>query len=253
VTANPETGQTLVSGMGELHLEIVMGRLKNDMNVDVLIGKPRVSYRETVRRKAEGVGEFDRQIGGKRHFARVRVEIKPSEDNQPTGAPKIINRLSFEAMPAEYSQAVERGIADAAQSGILGGYPVINWQAAIITGQLHETDSSEVSFEAAGRSAFYSAMKEADPVLLEPIMAVEVVTVDEHFGAIMTDLSTRGATVRETSMRGTNRVIAADVPLSQMFGYVTRLRSLSQGRATASMTPSHYAAVSAAEMKTLVG
>ncbi|MEK6797956.1 MAG: elongation factor G [Planctomycetota bacterium] len=253
VTANEETGQTLVSGMGELHLEVVTHRLRNDLNVDVVVGKPRVSYRETVRQAGEGEGRFIRQIGGRNHFAVLRVRLSPTEPGVPPTGSRIHCPLSAEQFLPEFVKAAETGVTEAAQSGILGGYPVIDWRAEIVSVQQHDTDSSEIAFENAARLAFYEAMKSANAVLLEPIMDVEVVTVDEYFGAIISDLNARGGTVRESLMRGPERVILASVPLSQMFGYITRLRSLSQGRATASMEPSHYAPVSASDMKAMVG
>jgi elongation factor G len=253
VTTNAETGQTLLSGMGELHLEIAVQRLRGDMNVDVVVGKPRVSYRETVGGGGQGEGQFIRQIGGRGHFAMVRVHLQPRAHEPERANFEIENRVSTEQLPADFAKAVHTGIADAAHSGVLGGYPVIDWKATIVGAQLHETDSSELAFENAGRAAFYDAMKVAGAVLLQPIMNVEVVTPDDYFGAIMSDLNARKANVRDTTTRGPNRVIVADVPLSQMFGYVTKLRSLSQGRATASMEPSHYAGVPAAETKALVG
>jgi elongation factor G len=253
VTANEETGQTLLSGMGELHLEVNVNRLRGDMNVDVSVGKPRVSYRETVSGKGEGTGVFNRQIGGKNHSATVVVRLEPRK--QTPGAPnfQVIHAVSPDSLQKEFAKAAELGITEAAQSGILGGYPVIDWKATIIGAIQHETESSEVAFENAARLAYYEAMKAGGPLLLQPIMAVEVVTPDDYFGAIMGDLNARNAVVRNTHVRGINRIIDADVPLSQMFGYVTKLRSLSQGRATASMAPSHYAPVSAAETKALVG
>jgi elongation factor G len=253
VTANEETGQTLISGMGELHLEIMVHRLRDDMNVDVIVGKPRVSYREAVSGVGEGEGQFVRQIGGKMHSAVVRLRMEPRQHVAGRANFEIVNKLPSETVLPEFVRAIEVGIVEAAQSGVLGGYPVINWKATIVGAVQHESESSELAFENAARIAFYEAMKAGGPALLQPIMEVEVVTSDEYFGAIMGDLNARKAVVRQTSIRGADRIIDADVPLSQMFGYVTTLRSLSQGRATSSMAPSHYAAVSAAEAKVLVG
>ncbi len=253
VAVNPETGQTLLSGMGELHLEVNVHRLRNDMNVDVAVGKPRVSYRETVTARGSGTGRFQRQFGGKDHFAVVQLRLEPRAHVETGANFEIHCNLSEEQLPALFRTPLETGIKDAALSGTLGGYPVINWRATVERVECHDTDSTELAFENAGRLAFYEAMKAATPVLLQPIMNVEVVTNDEYFGAIMSDLNARGAIVRNTEMRGPSRVITADVSLSQMFGYVTKLRSLSQGRATASMTPSHYAPVPADAMKLLVG
>ncbi len=253
VTTNVETGQTLLNGMGELHVEVVVHRIRTDMNVEVNVGKPRVSYRETVTVSAEAEGEFDRQIGGRRHFAAVRLRMEPRARGDGTVTGTFRSEVSTEALSTEWSQAIERGVKDCAGSGVLGGYPVIDWVTTLVDVRQHETDSSDLAFEAAGRSAFYAAMRAAGPALLEPIMDVEVVTPEDYLGAIMTDLNARRAEVRDTSMRHDSRIISAFVPLSQMFGYVTRLRSVSQGRAAASMQPSHFAPVSAAEMKALVG
>jgi len=253
VVTNPETGQTLLSGMGELHLEIAVVRLRKEMNVEVNVGKPRVSYRETVTSIGDGEGQFIRQVGGRGHHAVVRVRVEPRAHQPDRANFELVNNLSSEACPKEFAKAALSGVSDAAQSGTLGGYPVIDWKVTLLRADIHETDSSELAFENAGRLAFYDAVKAAKPVLLQPIMDVEVVSPDDYFGAIMADLNARGASVRDTAMRGTNRVIVADVPLAQMFGYVTKLRSLSQGRATASMEPSHYAPVPPAEMKLLVG
>jgi elongation factor G len=253
VSINPETGQTIIAGMGELHVEIMTARLRTDMNVDVNVGKPRVSYRETVSAVGEGEGRFVRQLGGRGHFAVVRVRMEPRVHMAGKPNFEIARKISAESIPFDFIQAMETGVRDAAQSGILGGYPVIDWKATLVEAELHPDDSSELAFENAARAAFYDAMKAAQPTLLVPIMDVEVVTAEEYLGPIMSDLNARRASVRETKMRGSDRVVIANVPLSQMFGYITRLRSLSQGRATASMTPSHYAAVSPAEMKALVG
>ncbi len=253
VKTDSETGQTLISGMGELHLEVITQRLRSEMNVDVAVGKPRVSYRETVTGVGEAKGRFERPIGGRVHFAAVHLRIEPRSHEA--------SRPSFEVRSAapeglanpEYIEAAKTGIVDAAGSGVLGGYPVIDWTVVILETEQREGDSSELAFENAGRSAFYEALSSAGPVLLEPIMDVEVVTSDDYFGSIVADLNARKAVVRDSLIRGTDRVISADVPLSQMFGYVTKLRSLSQGRATSTMTPSHYAPVPPEQMKALVG
>jgi len=223
------------------------------MNVDVTVGKPRVSYRETISAVGEGEGQFIRQVGGRGHHAVVRLRIEPRAHQAGQAHFEVLSRVPADTWTAEFAKAAQTGISDAALSGILGGYPVIDWKVTLLRADVHETDSSELAFENAARAAFYEAMKAGKPVLLQPIMDVEVVTPDDYFGTIMSDLNARNATVRDTSMRGSDRVIVADVPLSQMFGYVTKLRSLSQGRATASMEPSHYAPVSASETKLLVG
>jgi len=253
VSTNAETGQTLISGMGELHLQVAVHRLRSALNVDAVVGKPRVSYRETVTAVGEAEGRFFRQFGGRNHMAAVRVRLEPYEHEPGRPGFEIVNAVPEGMLEPEYVIAAENGIRDAAHSGVLGGYAVIDWHATILGGAQHEVDSSEVAFENAGHVAFYAAMKEASPVLLEPIMDVEIVTSDEYLGAIMGDLNTRHAVVRDSVSRGSDHVISAQVPLAMTFGYVTKLRSLSQGRATSSMTPSHYAPVSAEAMKSLVG
>ncbi len=253
VAANPETGQTLISGMGELHLEVLVERLGREMNVPVNVGQPRVSYRETVNAAGEGEGRFVRQTAGREHFAVVRVRVEPFAHTGDAATFAIHNRLSADALPTEFRTAIESGIKDAAQSGVLGGYPLVDWQATVLDAQMHETDSTEVAFENAARMAFDEAVRAAQPRLLEPIMDVEVVTPEDYFGAIVNDLNSRRAVIQDTAARGSDRLITADVPLREMFGYVTRLRTLSSGRATCSMTPARYAAVPEAEAKLLVG
>ena len=253
VSTNEETGQTLISGMGELHLEVVVQQLRSVMNLEVLVGKPRVSYREAVIAVGEGEGRFQRQIGGREHVAAVRLRIEPRPHVAGRAGYEVVSALPEGVLLPKYVRAVETGIIDAAQSGILGGYPAIDWKAVILDGRQHDRDSSELAFENAARAAFYEAMKNAEPVLLQPIMEVEVVTSDDYLGVIIGDLNARRAIVRQTRMRGNDRVISADVPLAEMFGYVTKLRSLSQGRATSTMAPSHYARVPDEEMKALVG
>jgi elongation factor G len=252
-STNEETGQTLLAGMGELHLEVTMQRLRSEMNVEVAVGKPRVSYRETVSAVGVGKGRFVRQLGGREHSAILTLQLEPRVHEEGTQSFEIVSALDSGVLCADYLAAAKTGIREAAQSGILGGYPVIDWKATILGAEENEQTSSELAFENAAHVGFYEAMKAAVSVLLEPIMDVEVVTSDAYFGAIMSDLNTRNAVVRDTLIRGVDRVIQAQVPLSKMFGYVTQLRSLSQGRATCSMTPSHYAAVSSAQMKALVG
>ncbi len=253
VTINEETGQTLIAGMGELHLEIVVQRLRSAMNVDVLVGKPRVSYRESVFGAGVGEATFARQIGGNDHFAWVKLRIEHLEHTSDGPGFEIRSELPADSVDPKFLVAMETGIRDAAQSGILGGYPVIDWKASIVAAKEHEQNSTEIAFENAARIAFYEGMQAANAVLLQPIMDVEVVTSQEYLGPIIADLNSRKASVRDTQLRGPDRVIFADVPLADMFGYVTKLRSLSQGRATSAMAPSHYAPVPAEATKSLVG
>ena len=253
VTHNAETAQTLLSGMGELHLEVMVQRLRNEMNVDAAVGKPRVSYRETVRIVGKGEGRFVRQSAGRSHFAVVRIRLEPQTLDSGQAPCEIVHALNRADVPGDFLAAIDTGIRDAAQSGILGGYAVIDWRATLFDLELSETDSTELAFENAARAAVYEAMRVSNPVLLQPIMDVEIVTAEEYFGGIMSDLNARQASVRDTRHRGSDRVILADIPLAQTFGYITKLRSISQGRATSTMAPSHYAPVSDSEMKILVG
>lgn len=254
VQINEETGQILLSGMGELHLDVLVQRLRSEKRVDVSVGTPRVSYRETVTCTGVAEGRFSRQIAGREHFASVRLQIEPSEAGRKGGPHfEIVNTVPKERLLPEHAAAIEAGITEAAQSGVLGGYPTIDWKATVLDVIQHDRNSSELAFENAARAAWYDAMAVAGPVLLEPIMDVQVVTSDDYFGAIISDLNARRADVRDAVSAGSEHVISAAVPLSQMFGYVTKLRSLSQGRATSTMSPSHYAPVAADKMKQLVG
>jgi elongation factor G len=253
VTTNAETGQTLLSGMGELHLEVMVQRLRDDLHVEAAVGRPRVSYRETVSQAAQGQGTFERNIGGRDHYALVQLGVEPCAEETPVASGTVVWHTNRSALPPEYVGAVEQGIKDAAQSGPLAAYPVIDCRTHLLEVRLQEQTGSELACENAARAAFYKAMEAAGPKLLQPIMEAVVVTPDEYFGSIMGDLNSRGGTVHNTELRGLDRVIKAHVPLAQMFGYVTKLRSLSQGRANCSMTPSHYAPVPPAELKELVG
>ncbi|MCG3126107.1 MAG: Elongation factor G [Phycisphaerae bacterium] len=235
-----ETGQTLISGMGELHLEVICHRLERDMGVAVKVGKPRVAYRETITAAADAEGRLARQIGGKSQFAVVRVRIEPFTPEPGQEHFRFSDELPPGTIRKEFLAAVEAGLRTASRSGVLGGYPLINVRATLIGATEHAADSSEVAFESAAAIAFNSAMQSAGPVLLEPIMKVEVVTPEEYFGAINGDLNTRRATITATTIRARSHVVDALVPLSTMFGYSTAVRSLSQGRASYSMEPCKY-------------
>ncbi|HRX87301.1 MAG TPA: EF-Tu/IF-2/RF-3 family GTPase, partial [Phycisphaerae bacterium] len=238
-----ETGQTLIMGMGELHLEVLTKRITGDMNVAVRIGKPRVSYREAVSAGAKGEGRFIRELGGKNHFAVVRLRLEPAKARGGKDeAADFFSRVDPGVLTKELLEAVRTGVFDAALSGPLLGYPMINWRVVLEDVEVHPTDSSVVAFENAARLAFNEAAEAGGPVLMEPIMAVEVRTPDEYFGVINADLQARRAIITHTDVRGSTRVITVEAPLAEMFGYTTQLRSLSQGRAAASMEPLHYAA-----------
>ena len=250
---NPDTGETLISGMGELHLEVLVTRLIKEMNVDVRVGTPRVSFRETITTSAEGEGRFVRQTGGRGQFAVVKLRVEPTPKDADPGAPWFHSEVRGGAVQQQHIRAVEQGVLDAAGNGSLGGYPVVDFHATILDGREHAVDSSELAFEHAGAIAFSHAIEKANPVLLEPIMKVEVVTPDDYFGSITGDLKSRRANVVNTTVRGRLRVIEAHVPLREMFGYTTDLRSLSQGRAQSAMEPLRYAPVPKHISKEMLG
>jgi elongation factor G len=237
VSSDAETGQTLISGMGELHLEIIVDRLLREFKVEANVGRPEVAYRETIRRKAEARGRFVRQTGGRGQYGDVEIEIEPAE---PGKGFVFENRIVGGAIPREYIPAVEKGIREATETGVLAGYPVVDVQVALLDGSYHEVDSSEMAFKIAGSMAFKDAAKRAKPVLLEPIMQVEVVTPEEYMGAVHGDLAARRGRIASMEARGSSQVIRANVPLATMFGYATDLRSATQGRATYTMQFARY-------------
>jgi elongation factor G len=250
---DPETGQTLIQGMGELHLEVLVERLTKDMNVDVHVGRPQASYRETVRETAEGGARFEREVAGRNHFAAVTLRVDPVALDATGGTEVVRCVVDASAVRPEYVEAAESGIRGAATVGPVIGYPLIHWKATLVGMEQHDEDSSDLAFENAARIAFERAVAAASPVLLEPIMKIEVTTPDEYFGAINGDLNARRAVITGTDMRGRNRLIVAEAPLAEMFGYVTELRSLSQGRASVSMEPLCYAPVPDAVTRRMTG
>ena len=253
VRTDADTGQTLIYGMGELHLDVLVRRLRTEMKLAVNVGRPRASYRETITTAAEAEASFIRQVGGRNHFAVVRLRVEPLPSGHRSGETAFENAMAQAAIDARFLPLIEAGIHEGAGSGPRGGYPLEGWKAILLDGRQHDADSSELAFETAARLAFTEAVQEAGPVLLEPIMAVEIYTPEEHFGAISGHLNARRAVITGTDLRGQLRVIQAEVPLSEMFGYVTRLRSMSQGRAGVVMSPSHYAIVPAGIADRLVG
>jgi elongation factor G len=240
ITSNEETGQTLLNGMGELHLEIIIDRLKREFKVDANIGKPQVAYKETVTRKVEQEGKFIRQSGGRGQFGHVWIEIEPNEKGKGF---IFENKIVGGAIPKEYVPAVERGVEEAMKNGVLAGYPVEDVKVTLFDGSFHEVDSSEMAFKIAGSIAFKEAAMKASPVLLEPIMKVEVTTPEEYMGDIMGDLSARRGKIEGMTQRSDAQVIRAMVPLAEMFGYATSMRSMTQGRAIYNMEFAHYAEV----------
>jgi len=232
VSVNRETGQTLIAGMGELHLEIIVDRMLREFKVDANVGKPQVAYRETIRRAAEAEGRFVRQSGGHGQFGVVDLRIEPLPKG--TGF-EFADETKGGAIPRNFIPAVEEGVREAMETGVLAGYPMVDVRAILLDGKYHEVDSSELAFKIAGSMAFKDAAEKAHPVLLEPVMEVEVVTPQEFMGDVIGDLNSRRGKILEMESRAGAQVIAARVPLATMFGYATRLRSITQGRATYTM------------------
>ncbi len=238
VTSDEETGQTLIAGMGELHLEIIVDRLKREFNVDANVGRPQVAYRETASRPAEDIrGRFVRQTGGSGQYGDVVISLFPQ---QPGDGYEFKDKIVGGKIPKEYIPAVNNGITEAMGAGILAGYPVVDVRVELTDGSYHDVDSSERAFKIAGSMAFKEAMKRAKPILLEPMMAVEVTTPEEYLGDVMGNLNSRRGRIESMNPVGNAQVIKASVPLSEMFGYATDIRSMSQGRATFHMDFDHY-------------
>ena len=240
VRFDTETGQTIISGMGELHLEIIVDRLLREFNVGANVGRPQVAYKETIRRPAQAEGRYIRQTGGRGQYGHVVLALEPLERGAGV---EFVDEITGGAIPREYIKPVEAGVREAAEAGVLAGFPVVDVRARLLDGSYHEVDSSEMAFKIAGSLAFKEAAVRAEPVLLEPMMRVEVVTPEAYTGDVIADLSARRGRIEGMEPEGGLRVIRAVVPLAEMFGYATALRSASQGRATYAMEPSHYEAV----------
>jgi elongation factor G len=240
VRGDEETGQTIISGMGELHLEIILDRLLREFRVDANIGRPQVAYRETVRRRVEGVeGRFVRQTGGRGQYGHAVINIEHNDE----GGYEFDNKIVGGVIPREFIPSVDKGVQEALDNGVVAGYPVVDVRVELVDGSYHEVDSSEMAFQIAGSMAAKEAIKRSNPVLLEPIMDVEVVVPEEFMGDVMGDLSARRGHIQGMDSRGGGQVIRAMVPLSEMFGYATTVRSKTQGRATFTMQFDHYAEV----------
>lgn len=241
VATDPETSQTIIRGMGELHLEIIVDRMKREFNVEATTGRPQVAYRETIKRPATDVeGKYIRQTGGRGQYGHVVIDVEPQE--QGAGF-EFVNKIVGGTIPKEYIPAIEQGIKAALDRGIVAGYPMLDVKVTLHDGSYHDVDSSEMSFHIAGSMAMQAAAKQADAVLMEPVMKVEVVTPEEFFGDVMGDLSAKRGQIQGSSDRGNAKVVDAFVPLAEMFGYSTTLRSMSQGRASYTMEFDHYAEV----------
>ena len=242
VRTDEETGQTIISGMGELHLEIIVDRLLREFNVGANVGKPQVAYKETVRKAVEREGKFIRQTGGRGQYGHVYLRVEPQA---PGKGFDFVDAIKGGSIPREYIPAVEKGVREATESGALAGYPIVDVKVTLLDGSYHDVDSSEIAFKIAGSMAFKEAVSKASPVLLEPIMSVEVVVPEEFMGEVIGDISSRRGKVLGMDSRPKAQVIEARVPLAEMFGYATDLRSMTQGRATYTMQFSHYEPVPA--------
>jgi elongation factor G len=237
VHTDQDTGQTIISGMGELHLEILVDRMVREFGVAANIGKPQVAYRETVRQRAEAEGRFIRQTGGRGQYGHVKIVLEPLK---PGGGFEFVNEVVGGAIPKEYIAPVENGVKEALEAGVLAGYETVDVKVTLVDGSFHEVDSSEIAFKIAGSMALKEAARHAKPILLEPMMRVEVVVPEEFMGAVTGDLHSRRGRVESTESRLSSTIIQCKVPLSEMFGYSTDLRSMTQGRATYTMHFSHY-------------
>jgi len=245
-----ETGQTIISGMGELHLDVIVDRMRREFRVESNVGRPEVAYKETAHSHARAEGRFVRQTGGRGQFGVARLEVEPRE--RGTGF-EFVDAVVGGEVPREFIPAIEQGVRSALESGVVAGYPVIDVRATLTGGDYHPVDSSELAFKTAGSMAFQQAMEKASPVLLEPVMRLEISTPDEFYGDVLGDVSARRGHITEYDQRGNLKVIRALVPLAETFGYATDLRSLTQGRASYSMEFSHYEEVPRNVAEKIVG
>lgn len=248
-STNPETGQTIIAGMGELHLDIIVDRMRREFKVEATVGAPQVSYRETFRQTVQSEGKFVRQSGGKGQFGHVWVEFTPNEEGAGFA---FENAIVGGVVPREYIPAVEAGLKDAMENGVLAGYPLVDVKAKLYDGSYHDVDSSETAFKVAASLALRNAAKKADPAILEPMMAVEITVPDDYLGDVMGHVSSRRGRIEGTEARGNAQIVKSSIPLSEMFGYATTLRSSTQGRGTFSMTFDHYEAVPKAVQEEII-
>jgi len=237
VHTDPDSGQTIISGMGELHLEIIVDRMMREYKVEANVGKPQVAYRETIRKHSEAEGKYIRQTGGRGQYGHAKLKLDP---NEPGKGYEFVNDIIGGTVPKEYIKPIDQGIQEAMEGGILAGYPMVDVKATLYDGSYHDVDSNEMAFKIAGSMAFKEAARKASPVLLEPVMSVEVVVPEEYMGTIIGDLSSRRGRIEGLEHRAGSQVIRAMVPLAEMFGYATNMRSNTQGRATFSMHFSRY-------------
>ena len=249
VYTNHDTGQTVIAGMGELHLDIIVDRLKREFKVECNVGKPQVAYKETIRNSVRVEGKFIRQSGGKGQYGHVWLEMEPLE---PGTGIQFESKIVGGAVPKEYIKPIEAGIREAAESGVLAGYPVIDFKATLVDGSYHEVDSSEAAFKIAASMAFKDGCRKAKSVILEPIMKVEITVPEEYMGDVIGDINSRRGKMEGMEARGGSQIIRGFIPLSEMFGYATDLRSKTQGRGTYAMEPSHYEEVPKSILETIV-
>ena len=234
---DPQTGQTIIAGMGELHLEIIVDRLLREFKVEATVGKPQVAYRETIRREAQGEGRYVRQTGGHGQFGHCKIRIEPTE---PGEGYSFESKIVGGVIPKEFIAPIDEGIKEAAQSGIVGGFEVVDFKATVFDGSYHEVDSSEIAFKIAGSMAFKDALKHADSCLMEPTMKVEVIIPEQYMGDVIGDITSRRGRIEGMEARMGEQSVHAFVPLSEMFGYATDLRSRTQGRGLFTMQFDHY-------------
>jgi len=249
VHTDEESGQTIISGMGELHLDIIVDRMRREFNVEANVGRPQVAYRETIHQSVEAEGKFVRQSGGRGQYGHVWLKLEPLEAGEGF---EFINKIVGGAVPKEYIPAVEKGVAEAMVSGVLAGYPIVDVRATLYDGSFHDVDSNEMAFKIAGSIGFKEGVRKAGPALLEPIMNVEIVTPDDYMGDVNGDLNRRRGVLRGMDESPAGKIIRAQVPLAEMFGYATDLRSMSQGRAVYSMDFAHYHEVPAKVAETVI-
>ncbi|GIR88082.1 MAG: hypothetical protein CM15mP86_15410 [Gammaproteobacteria bacterium] len=239
-----ESGQTIISGMGELHLDVLVDRMRREFNVEANMGKPQVAYRETIKKQVEQESKFVRQSGGRGQYGHVYLRIEPlvpDEDSDETY--EFVNEIVGGAIPREFIPAVDKGCKEQMEAGVIAGYPLVNVKISLYDGSFHDVDSSEVAFKVAGSMALKEGAQKADPVILEPIMSIEVVTPEEYMGDIVGDLSRRRGVIHGMEDGPSGKVVSGEVPLAEMFGYATDIRSASQGRATFTMEPLKYSEV----------
>jgi elongation factor G len=237
VRTDPEINQTIIAGMGELHLDILVDRMRREFNVQATVGKPQVAYRETIRKKVESEGKYIKQTGGRGQYGHVWLEIEP---RNPGEGFEFVDKIKGGRIPREYVPAIEKGLRESMESGVLAGYPMVDFRATVFDGSFHEVDSNEMAFKIAASLALKSGCRRASPTLLEPIMRIDVTSPKDYVGDVMGDLMRRRGKIESQDNKGSVTIIHGHIPLAEMFGYATTLRSLSQGRASYSMEPSRY-------------